>query len=146
MAENSNISDDGMAIIFTLPEVLSEHPQLRMMYDDIIARLRSEANGLPMNTVQLLLLERIAFYYVVMKFSELNGGVSPLVVKDMIKHWQSMTTEFNRQLAAGHEKLRDALLLSVYEVVNKAVSEVADPEIKVSLRQRLSGDFAEMGL
>lgn len=146
MAENSNISDDGMAIIFTLPEVLSEHPQLRMMYDDIIARLRSEANGLPMNTVQLLLLERIAFYYVVMKFSELNGGVSPLVVKDMIKHWQSMTTEFNRQLAAGHEKLRDALLLSVYEVVNKAVSEVADPEIKASLRQRLSGDFAEMGL
>lgn len=137
---------EGIDRAFNLPEILQGDRELVDLYESIVLNLRTEARGIPMNTVQTLLLERIAFNYVLLKRGEREGDLTPNQVKDLTKFWLDMTTEFNKQLAAGHEKLREALLLSISDMVVEKIGVVKDPEIHRTLLRELSEGFAEMGL
>jgi|AntRauTorcE11897_2_1112592.scaffolds.fasta_scaffold27086_1 ribulose bisphosphate carboxylase small subunit len=138
--------EDTLDLAFDLPQEFEDDPYLSSLYREIIARLRVEANGLPMNTVQTLLLERIAFFYINLKRSERSEALSPTRHKDLVSFWLNMTSEFNKQLAAGHEQLRDALLLSISKMVMSKIDEIEDQETRQQLRILLSEGFAEMGL
>lgn len=138
--------DDGLAEAFKLPPSISDSPEMTQLHTEIVLRLRREASGLSMNTVQQLLLERIATFYVQTKMREQEGvGVKEL--KDLNSFWLSMTQEFNRLLTSSQDKLRDALFLEIQKVLESALKEtVVDPDTRKKLRLRLAGDFASLDL
>jgi len=145
MAEQTTFRT-GINLAFDLPPQYREDPDLVELYDALILELRTEARGIPMNTIQTLLLERIAFYYVALKGAERSGTINPTQIKDMTKFWLDMTSEFNKQLAAGHEKLRESLLRSISDMVMEKLADIQDPEIKKTVILSLKEGFAEMGM
>ncbi len=137
---------DSLDAAFDLPERFEETPEMASLYHTVVENLRAEARGIPMNTVQTLLLERIAFNYVSLKIAERDGDLDPSKIKDLTKFWLDMTTEFNKQLAAGHEKLREALLLQISDMVMERLRTVPDRDTKMQLILSMKEGFAEMGL
>lgn len=119
------------------------------LHRDIIARLRNEAAGFPMNTIQTLLLERIAYTYVVIRMKE-DGVLTRFSraneAKDYNTFWMDMTKEFNKLLASGQDKLRETLLLRVKDVVDDAIKVVTDEDNRRELRRALSEGFASINL
>lgn len=102
-----------------------------------------------MNTIQTLLLERIAYTYTVIRMKE-DGVIARFAraneAKDYNTFWMSMTQEFNKLLSSGQDKLRETLLLQVKDVVDAAIAEVEDDDIKRKLRLALSEGFASINL
>lgn len=157
LADSSSVTDsplddappDDLARAFELPAWLNEENAqgLRELHSAIVSRLRSEARGMPMNTVQQLLLERIAYNYVVLKFKEeTNGFTTATQQKDFNTWWLSMTQEFNKLLMANQDKMREALLLEVQRVTTEALSLVKDPDDRRNVRLALSEGFAAIDL
>jgi hypothetical protein len=141
--------DDFAALdtAFTLPEHI-EDPKLRELYEVLITRMREEAKDLPMNTVQQLLIERIAYNYIVMREKErgaLGGFNSTNAQRDFNTFWLSMTQEFNRMLTkaevlSGTE--RKALLREVQQLILHTVNHsVTDPRMRSSLLTSMATAF-----
>lgn len=139
---------DELELIFSLPEEIRADPTLVRIYTEIRTRLQREASGLPMNTVQQLLLERISFTYVLMKFKEQNGGFARTnEQKDFYAFWQTMTAEFNKLMLANKDELRDALINKIIQIVEKSISQnVTDAEERKAVRRMLSEEFAAIDL
>lgn len=137
----------GLDWAFHLPADVPEN--YIELHRTIVARLRSEAAGFPMNTIQTLLLERIAYNYVVIRMKE-DGVVQRFIraneARDYNSFWMSMTQEFNKLLSSGQDKLRDVLLLQVKDVVDDAVNSVEDEDTRKKLRLALSEGFASINL
>jgi hypothetical protein len=139
--------EGGLVRAFELPSFLAEDERLVEIHADVVARLRREAQGLSMNTVQQLLLERIAFNYVYMLYKENDGGFAkPSEQKDFNAFWLSMTTEFNKMLLKSGDKLRDALLMEINTIIMDTIKTVEDPETRKSLRRTLTQKFSEISL
>lgn len=138
--------EDGLAEAFRLPPAIEDSEAMSGLHAEIVLRLRREASGLSMNTVQQLLLERIATFYVQTKMREQEGvGVKEL--RDLNSFWLSMTQEFNRLLLASQDKLRDALFMEVQKILDSALKEtIEDNDVRKKVRLRLAGDFAALDL
>lgn len=135
--------DDRMVRAFRLPAYVQAEPELVALHTEIVSRLRREAQGLPMNTVQQLLLERIAFTYVQMKWKDENEGYARTSEqKDFYTLWLSMTVEFNKLLAASGDQLRDALLVEVQKIVSESLKLVTNLEDRKAMRRSLSEAFS----
>ncbi len=132
---------------FVLPEAVTDQ-NLRLLYEVLVARMREEARHLPMNTVQQLLIERIAYNYVVMRAKEngdMGGFGSTSVQKDFNTFWLTMTAEFNRMLGKTGEPLaaseRKALLRDMQQIIMNTIATVADPKTRGELLERLADAF-----
>jgi hypothetical protein len=132
---------------FELPDFI-EDDKLRQLYEVLVHRMRREAKSLPMNTVQLLLIERIAFNYIVMRMrerGELGGFGSSNVQKDFNAFWLSMTQEFNRMLGkseglGGNE--RRELLGEIQQLILQTVNaSVNDPKTRSDLLVNMAAAF-----
>jgi hypothetical protein len=132
---------------FTLPEHI-EDVKLRELYEVLISRMRAEAADLPMNTVQQLLIERIAYNYIVMREKErgaLGGFHNTNSQRDFNAFWLSMTQEFNKMLTkqevmSGQE--RKALLREVQQLILNTVNHaVTDPRMRSSLLTSMASAF-----
>ncbi len=138
---------------FTLPDTIDD-PGLRSLYEVLIARMREEAKHLPMNTVQQLLIERIAYNYIVLRSKErgeLGGFGSTSVQKDFNTFWLSMTQEFNRMLGKGGEPLsaseRKALLREMQTIIVNTVSDaVSDAKSRGALLETFAANFEKAGI
>lgn len=140
---------DDLARAFALPTWVDEEggEGLRALHAAIVERLRREAAGMPMNTVQQLLLERIAYNYIVLKWKEeTNGFTNTSQQKDFNTWWLSMTQEFNRLLMANQDRMREALLLQVQQIVNDSLRLITDDEERRNVRRHLAEAFAEVDL
>lgn len=118
------------------------------MFMEIVRRLRSEADGLPMNTAQILLIERMATFYVMQRQREAEAD-APLTAnaqKGATDAWLSMTQEFNKQLNSGADKLRDKTLGDVQMMIASLLPTISDPEEQKAFRRRLAEEFARMGM
>lgn len=138
---------DDLDAAFTLPDVV-EDERLRGLYEVLVHRMRKEAEPLPMNTVQQLLIERIAYNYIVMRSresGELGGFTSASVQKDFNTFWLSMTQEFNRMLAktetlSGNE--RKSLLREIQQLILQTVNaSVSDPQTRGALLVNMAAAF-----
>ena len=146
-------SDDlrDLDAAFELPEVVTD-PKLRGLYEVLIARMRAEAAHLPMNTVQQLLIERIAFNYIVLRSKErgeLGGFAHSNVQKDYNTFWLSMTAEFNRLLGRHGDMPaadRRALLREIQQIIMSTVSTVDDPTQRTALMDRFATAFEAAGI
>jgi hypothetical protein len=142
-------NDDIAALdgAFTLPDHVDD-PKLRELYEVLIHRMQDEAKDLPMNTVQQLLIERIAYNYIVMREKErgaLGGFPNTNSQRDFNTFWLSMTQEFNRMLTkaevlSGQE--RKALLREVQQLILNTVNHaVTDPRMRSSLLTSMASAF-----
>lgn len=138
---------DDLDAAFTLSDGVDD-PKLRSLYEVLVSRMRKEADGLPMNTVQQLLIERIAYNYIVLRSKESNqmgGFLTANVQKDFNAFWLSMTQEFNRMLSKtdtmnGNE--RKSLLREVQQLILATVNaSVNDPRTRSDLLQNMAAAF-----
>jgi hypothetical protein len=141
--------DDFAALdgAFTLPDHI-EDTKMRELYEVLVIRMREEAKDLPMSTVQQLLIERIAYNYIVMREKErgsLGGFANANSQRDFNAFWLSMTQEFNRMLTksevmTGQE--RKALLREVQQLILNTVNHsVTDPRMRSSLLTSMASAF-----
>lgn len=135
----------GLTRAFQLPDEIVEDDELLGLYNEIVDRLRRESAGLSMNTVQQLLLERIANFYVQIKFKEANGS-SIREVKDFNAFWLTMTQEFNRLLIASQAQLLDAQRSEINKIITSAVELIEDAENRRLVRRSLAEGFASAKL
>lgn len=140
-------ASQGLEWAFHLPADAPE--SYHTLHAEIVQRLQAEAAGFPMNTIQTLLLERIAYTYTVIRMKE--DGVAQRFLRanearDYNSFWMSMTQEFNKLLSSGQDKLREVLLLQVKDVVDDAVNSVEDEDTRKKLRLALSEGFASINL
>jgi hypothetical protein len=132
---------------FELPDVITD-PKLRGLYEVLIHRMRAEARALPMSTVQELLIERIAFNYIVLRSKErgeLGGFGSATVQKDYNTFWLSMTSEFNRTLGKVEPLTnadRKALLKDIQQIIISTVQQTGmDPRTRSELLENMATAF-----
>lgn len=136
---------DALAPAFRLPPHIAAVEHYVDLHAEIVARLRREAAGLPMNTVQQLLLERIAANYVTIKWKEDRAEfVRANEQKDYNTFWLSMTIEFNKQLRENDDKLRQSMLAEVMKVTQEAMEIIEDKSVRQAVRRKLSEDFAHI--
>jgi hypothetical protein len=137
---------DDLDRAFRLPRYIQEDTELNDLFDSMVLRLRREALGIPMNSVQTLLMERIASMYVIIKYREDHdnwAGASQQ--KDFNDYWLKCTVEFNRILTANDDKLRQAMLLEIQKVVMDSLKTISDPEERRRVMRDLSGSLANAG-
>lgn len=145
--ESQIAADERLDKVFSLPKTMvEEFPELSDIHDEIVMRLKSEAHGMPMNTVQTLLLERIAYNYVFLKYRELKGDVAGKDQKDFNSFWLSMTTEFNRLLSVNEAERREQLMNDVVAVFNEAIALIQDKDTRQAVQQSVGAGLAKKGL
>lgn len=136
---------------FELPEVVTD-AKLRALYEVIVHKMREEARHLPMNTVQQLLIERIAFNYIVLKSKErgeLGGFAHSNVQKDYNTFWLTMTAEFNKLLGKSDPMSgadRKALLKEMQQLIVSTVATVPDPKVRSDLLEKMAAAFDKAGI
>lgn len=138
---------------FRLPKYIADDVtcgDLVVLFNVIVQRLREEAAHLTLNTIQEMLLERIATNYIILRWRERGilgeGGFEhSTAAKDANSFWLSMTREFNAQVKVGDAEFRDAYVKQVNEAIAGALEgmheDVANP-----LRERFAAAFEKVGL
>jgi hypothetical protein len=145
MTEDNDANIHELDRAFTLPDVI-EDVELRELYEVLVARMRREAEHLPMNTVQQLLIERIAFNYIAMRWYEARRLFAHTTAqKEFNTFWLSMTREFNAQLRAQDDEARNALIKQIVGIITDVLTP-EDPAIRERLRDRFSDAFKEYGI
>lgn len=112
------------------------------MFREINEQLALESQGVPMNTIQTMLRERIAYNYVLMKYKEnTNGYVRANEQKEMQAFWLSLTDQFHKILQAGQDTIRAKLLEDIGKMLEDMLHMISDPTerqaIQIFLMQRL---------
>lgn len=139
--------DDYAALdeIFVLPDNIDD-PDLRVAYELIVARMRKEASHCAMSTVQQLLIERIAYNYVVLRWNEARDSFAHTTAqKEFNSFWLSMTQEFNRTLRVTDQEYKTALLGQIAEVISETMA-VEDQEVVERIMPRFVDAFKKLGL
>lgn len=142
---------DSLDLAFRLPDNI-EDANLRQLYEILVVRMRRESAHLPMNTVQQLLIERIAYNYIVMRWKEMqpvgnDGGFQHATQqKEYNTFWLSMTQEFNKQLRATDADYRAQVLKAMASVVADVLKEIEDPMLQAKMRMRIADNLAREGL
>jgi hypothetical protein len=142
---------DALDSLFTLPDWITNQA-LREAYEVMVARMRHEAANVSMNTVQQLLMERLAFNYVVLRTREdlplgdLQGFQDARSQRDFNTFWLSTTKEFNDLLAKNIQPNRDGVLLHVQRIVADVLGTIDDGALRNELIQRFVETFEREGL
>ncbi len=135
--------------IFRVPRHLAEaEPRYAAMHEEMVRRLRQEAYGLNMSTVQNLLIARIASEYVLMTYNDDLDRWRYLgtnAEKDARANWRSLVVEFNRMLTAGEDKRRDALMAAMQEILVDGLALIEDRDVRAELRTFYLDKFTTIG-
>ena len=144
--QNDAVQSSGLESAFGLPQaVVDEFPDLGALYTSMVANMRAEAFGIPMHSVQVLLIERIATKYILIKYRERKGWVGINAEKDANAQWMDAVKEWNRLLAQGHEQMRERLLEQIEKIAQNGVNLIPDKETRQKVRNYFQEQFAGMG-
>lgn len=137
----------GLEDIFVLPDYIADDERIQRWYNSMSAQLQQEARGVPMQTAQFTLMERICYFYANMRYQEFNNpNMSPRERRENNAAWQGMLDMFNRLLEKHNDKVVNEMLLKVQEIVLTALDMVSDPVEKSALRRYLQESLAAAGL
>src|SRR5688572_9415277 len=145
MTERDLTDLDG---IFHLADLAVTDPNLRMQYESIVHRLRKESEGVPMNTIQLLLLERIASNYIMLRQREVSRfvNVTPQQQKELNTFWLAMTSQFQKTLQkASAAEDREAAFREIGQSINRVLKNIEDPETRTMVAEALAAEFKAAG-
>jgi hypothetical protein len=139
---------DSLDSLFKLPDWVLD-PELRNAYEIIIARLRRETEHVPLNTLQQLRIERIAFNYIVLKYRE-SAAAGDFAFAENLKEWNTywaqITREFDAVLKAWAPKEQDAIMAMVKAAIAEVIATVEDTGVRNDLVRRFPDTFSRMGL
>jgi hypothetical protein len=142
---------ESLDAAFELPDIVTD-VKLRQLYEVLVHRMRKEAEHLPMTTVQMLLIERIAFNYVVLRSKErgeLGGFNNSSIQKDYNTFWLTMTQEFNRLLGKVEGVSaadRKTLLKDVQQIIMGVLSTISDARLRTELVEKIAAGFDARGI
>lgn len=134
---------------FNLPESAVPDLTYRMLYQVIVQRLLEESQNVPMNTAQLLLIERIAANYIYIKVRESGGieNMNPLAQDKMNTYFLATLAQFQKMLAkATAQEDREATLREVRDIIVKVANTAADSQAKKELLGLLVEEFKKVGI
>lgn len=142
-----DLREEGDELFEQLSSLPAEIPEsLRAIHSELIVRMRNEARAVSMSTIQRMLMERIAYFYIAMKWRE-TASPEPLSLKEqkeMLDFWIKMTTEFNKLLNATESKSRSTLLAEVELILRESAKKLEDPEKRRELTNYWSAEFARI--
>lgn len=142
---------DALDRLFRLPEFI-ENATLREMYEVVVARLRRESSHVAMNTVQQLLMERLAFNYIVLRAREAlplgdpQGFADARSLRDWNTYWLACTKEFNDLLARNRPAATNEMIQRVQAAVAEVLGTVEDGGLRNELIERFVHTFEREGL
>lgn len=142
---------DDLDLAFTLPENIRD-ANLRKLYEILVVRMRRESAHLPMNTVQQLLIERIAYNYIVMRYKESfdpgqDGAFQHATQqKEYNTFWLSMTQEFNKQMRSTDAEYRTQVFKAMAETVASILEEINDPAVRSRMKAKIADSLSKAGL
>lgn len=136
---------DGLERAFLLPPHVAADEGLLALHTEMVTRLRREAQGLPMNTLQQILIERIAGLYTQIKFKEEHQSFSANQQREFNTYFLDLTKEFNRLLQASDDKLREAMLNDIEKVFLEAVDLIQDDNNRRDVRRHVQEGLAAIG-
>ena len=133
---------------FDLPESAVPEERYRMLYQVIVHRLLEESQNVPMNTAQLLLIERIAANYIYIKVRESGGieNMNPLAQDKMNTYFLATLAQFQKMLAkATAQEDRESTLREVRDIIVKAFKSSNSPAKQEALQDLLE-EFKKVGI
>lgn len=136
---------DGMAYAFTPPEHIREHEALNELFETIVARMRHEAEGIPMETNQLLLLAQIAMDFVEMKYRDEFGWTGTNARKDAKAQWISLMAEWRQVLKDNKEKISEQIVADFVRITNEALKKIRNDEDRKNAALHMKEQFAAKG-
>lgn len=93
--------------------------ELRDLYFSLVDGLRRDAQHLPVGTVGAMQLERVAFYYVSIRYGELHGGWTRTDRDALYKRYREASNDF---AAHGHSKKIDPAEL--HQIVSNHTAKI----------------------
>lgn len=146
-AEVDDETFDYESEVFQIPERVANDPRYVRIHARMVAQLRQEASGLEMTTLQMVLIERIANGYVLMRWHEDNPGnwIGVNTEKDFVLNWRSLVSEFNKILSSGEDKRRDALRTKYQDIMLEGLTLIEDKDVRKTVREFLQNEFAAIG-
>lgn len=133
-------------VVDVLPTELREDPKWADLRNEVMTSLREDSKGLPMNTSQNMLLERIATFYVVMRKRESEGEkLSFQDIRQNQTQWVALLQELNKQLQVNQDQLRSEMIKTILKIIQDAVTMVEDERIREDLRKTLQEKFKAAG-
>jgi hypothetical protein len=136
---------DSFDAVFRLPETFPE--DLRAVHTEMITRMRNESRAVSAGTNVLILIERMAWFYVQMKYSELYG--EPLSLKELKEvndFWLKMHSEYNKLITSAESRSRIAMLEAIQDVVSGIIGKIDDPAKKYEAQSQLRAEFEKLGV
>jgi len=141
------LPDQPLDDIFTLPPHIAEDPQIARWHDEQVRKLRADAAGVPMSSVQEMLLERIAYTYADMRYKErTQPNRSSRDRRDDNAAFMTMTDSFNRLLEKHNDKRVNDMLVQVQDILLEAFDMVTDESEKSAVRRFLAEQLAAINL
>jgi hypothetical protein len=140
---------DDLDAAFTLPETVAD-PGLRRLYEVLITRMRRECAHLPQTTLTTLLIERIAYNYIVLRWKEsrpmgdAEGFAHSTAQKEYNTFWLAMTQELNKVARQTDKAFRDELVGVLSSAVFRALSD-EEPEVSKRVRARVAASLENAG-
>jgi len=139
---------DGLELAFELPEYIAQADDGRYLalYEELVLRLRREAQGIPMTTNMWILLERIATKYVILKYREdthftwVGSGE-----KDFGAQLLENQKEFNKVLAQSQEKLLQSVMMEVNKITRGGLELIKDDEDRRNVRRFFQEQYSRIG-
>jgi hypothetical protein len=119
---------------------------LQMIYQEVVSRLKEENTDA--DTLELMLIERIALLYVLIRHKEeTNAFENSRAYKELFQLWVTMAADLRkqRQAAESIQILREQILVSVHHAVVTAVKGMPQ-EIKQEIQERLLSELESAGL
>lgn len=137
---------DILRFAFTPPTHIREHEELGPLYNEIVARMRNEAAGLPLETNQNLLLSRIALGAVEMMYRDENGwGPGTNAQKDYYAQWLATMREWNTVLKDNREKVTEKIIEDLSGVVLGALENIENDDDRRRATLYIKEKFAQRG-
>lgn len=131
--------------LFRVPDVIRGDEDWEDLFRDQVRRLRRDSQGLPLDTLQIQLIERVATLYIRLKYAETNGGLTPNQLAMLNDQYLKFVTQFQRVLQASDEALRQDLLQKMEKITLKAVDLVRDDDDRKAVRRHFQESFAALG-
>lgn len=145
---NVDLGVEPLADLFDLPEPYASDDRSQRWHQEIIRRMQKEASGLPMQINQIQLMERIAFFYVVMRYREFNGNaeqIDPKALEATNKPWLQMFDTFSRSIEKHKDEVLRDTILKIQDVIVKVLDEVEDDEERRRLNRTLVEELSAIG-
>lgn len=135
-----------MAYAFTPPAHIREDENLNTLFEEIVRRMREEAEGIPMETNQLLLLSQIALDFVEMKYRDDHAswpGTNSR--KDAKDQWIKLMAEWRQVLKDNKDKISEQIVGDFIKITNEAMKKVRDDSDRKTALLYMKEQFANKG-